>query len=60
MMSEDYISSIRAKVGHYRILIPVVGGILSDDLGRVLLQRRRDKKTWAIPGGDCIIIMTGA
>lgn len=51
-MSEDYISSIRAKVGHDRILIPVVGGILSDALGRVLLQRRRDKKTWAIPGGS--------
>ena len=27
------------------------GGILADEEGRVLLQLRGDKKTWAIPGG---------
>lgn len=59
-MNQDYISYIRSKVGHDKVLLTFAGGILSDDEGRVLLQLRGDKKTWAIPGGDCVIIMTGA
>ena len=47
----DYISYIRSKVGHDKVILPFAGGILADDKGRVLLQLRGDKKTWAIPGG---------
>ena len=51
-MFQDYISYIRSKVGHDKVLLTFAGGILSDDEGRVLLQLRGDKKTWAIPGGS--------
>ena len=47
----DYISYIRSKVGHDKVILTFAGGILADDEGRVLLQLRGDKKTWAIPGG---------
>lgn len=47
----DYISYIRSKVGHDKVILTFSGGILADDEGRVLLQLRGDKKTWAIPGG---------
>lgn len=50
-MNQDYISYIRSKVGHDRVFFPFSGGILADEEGRVLLQLRGDKKTWAIPGG---------
>ena len=48
----DYISYIRSKVGHDKVILTFAGGILADDEGRVLLQLRGDKKTWAIPGGS--------
>lgn len=51
-MNQDYISYIRSKVGHDKVLLTFAGGILSDDEGHVLLQLRGDKKTWAIPGGS--------
>ena len=47
----DYISYIRSKVGHDKVILNFAGGILTDEAGRVLLQLRGDKKTWAIPGG---------
>ncbi|MBM7642319.1 NUDIX hydrolase [Streptococcus loxodontisalivarius] len=47
----DYISYIRSKVGHDKVILTFAGGILSDSQGRVLMQLRGDKKTWAIPGG---------
>ena len=50
-MTRDYISYIRLKVGHDKIILTFAGGILTDKDGCVLLQLRGDKKTWAIPGG---------
>ena len=47
----DYISYIRSKVGQDKVILNFAGGILADEEGRVLLQLRGDKKTWAIPGG---------
>lgn len=46
----DYISYIRSKVGHDKIMINFAGGILCQD-GKILLQKRADKKTWNLPGG---------
>ena len=50
-MNQDYISYIRSKVGNDKVIMNFAGGILADEEGRVLLQLRGDKKTWAIPGG---------
>ncbi|ESV53707.1 DNA mismatch repair protein MutT [Streptococcus agalactiae LMG 14747] len=50
-MSQDYISYIRSKVGQDKIFLNFAGGILANQEGKVLLQLRGDKKTWAIPGG---------
>lgn len=50
-MSQDYISYIRSKVGHDKVITNFAGGILANQDGKVLLQLRGDKKTWAIPGG---------
>lgn len=50
-MSQDYISYIRSKVGHDKVILNFAGGILANQEGKVLLQLRGDKKTWAIPGG---------
>lgn len=50
-MKEDYISYIRSKVGHGKIILNFAGGIMTDNQNRVLLQLRADKETWAIPGG---------
>ena len=51
-MTQDYISYIRSKVGHDKVILNFAGAILADDEGKVLLQLRGDKKTWAIPGGN--------
>ena len=50
-MTQDHISYIRSKVRHDKVILNFAGGILADEEGRVLLQLRGDKKTWAIPGG---------
>ncbi|WP_394404731.1 NUDIX hydrolase [Streptococcus sp. 20-1249] len=50
-MAQDYISYLRSKVGHDKIILNFAGGILANDEGKVLLQLREDKKTWSIPGG---------
>ena len=50
-MNPDYISYIRSKVGHDKVILNFAGGILADNEGKVLMQLRGDKKTWAIPGG---------
>lgn len=50
-MIQDYISYICSKVGHDKVILNFAGGILANDEGKVLMQLRGDKKTWAIPGG---------
>lgn len=46
----DYIKYIRSKVGHDKIILNFVGGILSNQQ-KILLQKRADKQTWGLPGG---------
>ncbi|MGT2895652.1 NUDIX hydrolase [Streptococcus entericus] len=50
-MTQDYISYIRSKVGHDKIMLTFAGGILTDDAGRILLQKRGDFGKWGLPGG---------
>ena len=47
----DYIRELRARIGHMRIVIPGVRGILVDDQRRILLQRRSDSGLWGLPAG---------
>ncbi len=47
----DYISYIRSRVGHEKILLVYVAVVLRDDQGRVLMQHRTDFDTWGLPGG---------
>ena len=47
----DYIQNIRKKVGKDKIILNFTCGILSQS-GKILLQKRADKGTWGLPGGD--------
>ncbi len=47
----DYISEIRRKVGHDRILVPGSCAVIVDDRKGVLLIRRSDTGEWSTPGG---------
>ncbi|WP_161979127.1 NUDIX hydrolase [Streptococcus sp. S784/96/1] len=50
-MTQDYISYIRSKVGHDYIFLTFAVGILTNEEGKILLQKRRDKGTWGLLGG---------
>lgn len=50
----DYIASVRRKIGHDTLLL-VGAGVFIHQNGKLLLQRRRDDGTWADHGG-CIEI----
>jgi 8-oxo-dGTP pyrophosphatase MutT (NUDIX family) len=47
----QFIVDIRAKVGHDLLWLTAAGGVVLDNQGRVLLQRRSDNGRWTLPGG---------
>ncbi len=47
----DYIKWIRSKVGHEKIILTFVVGIMRNEKGQILLQRRGDSNLWGITGG---------
>ncbi|MGI1806484.1 NUDIX hydrolase [Exiguobacterium sp. TDN 0502] len=47
----DYIRFLRNKVGSEKVMLNFAGGIVLDDEGRILLQKRREQKAWGFPGG---------
>ncbi len=51
MPPSEYIKNIRAKIGKDLLLLPGVTAVVINDRGEVLLQLRRDTKTWAPPSG---------
>ena len=51
MSIPDYVVRLREKIGHELLLLPGVCGIVLDDGGRVLLNRRADTGQWAVLGG---------
>ncbi len=51
MPISEYIKNIRAKVGTELLLLPGALAVVSNARGEVLLQLRRDSKTWAPPSG---------
>ena len=52
MPVSDYMRSLRDRVGTFRILSPGVAGVILNDTGHVLLQRRSDDGRWGLPGGS--------
>lgn len=48
---ESYITSLRKKVGHDRLILCYAGCIIEDSKGRFLLQKRADCNKWGFLGG---------
>ena len=48
---QNYIQSIRSKVGHEKIILAFAGGCIFNHKGEVLLHRRGDTDKWGFPGG---------
>jgi ADP-ribose pyrophosphatase YjhB (NUDIX family) len=46
----DYVASMRQKVGNETLLLVGCGAIIEDTAGRILLQKRRSG-SWGVPGG---------
>jgi 8-oxo-dGTP pyrophosphatase MutT (NUDIX family) len=46
-----YVRRLRDSVGHARIFIPSVCGLVRSDTGRLLLVQSRDNGLWSTPGG---------
>ncbi|MEU2560925.1 NUDIX domain-containing protein [Streptomyces longispororuber] len=51
MATPDFITTLRAEVGHHPLWLPGVTAIVFDDEGRVLLGRRADNGKWSVIGG---------
>ncbi|MEU8816905.1 NUDIX domain-containing protein [Actinoplanes sp. NPDC048796] len=51
MAVSEYVSKLRAHVGHELLLLPGASGVVRDEQGRVLLLRRSDNGQWALPAG---------
>ncbi|WP_421617051.1 NUDIX hydrolase [Brevibacillus sp. TJ4] len=45
----DYIKTMRKRIGHETLLTVGCGAIIEDHAGRILLQQKKD--IWGIPGG---------
>ncbi|WP_278749738.1 NUDIX hydrolase [Lactobacillus taiwanensis] len=50
-MTQDYIKTLRKKVGHEPIILNFSGGILTNNQNEILLQKRSDFNAWGLPGG---------
>ena len=51
MPTPDFVTDLRARVGHDLLWLSTAAGVVLDDDGQVLLGRRADTQTWALPGG---------
>jgi 8-oxo-dGTP diphosphatase len=51
MAISPYLAGLRRHVGTDLLLTSGVAGLVLDDTGRLLLQRRSDTGQWALPGG---------
>jgi 8-oxo-dGTP pyrophosphatase MutT (NUDIX family) len=60
MGMSPYVRSLRKHLGHSRLLLPSVGGIVRDPGGRMLLVQTRDDGTWTTPGGSIEMTETPA
>ena len=51
MPISEYLRKLREQVGHERLIVPVALGLVFNEAGEILLQRRSDDGLWGIPGG---------
>lgn len=51
MPISEFMAGLRTHVGHDLLMMPSAAGVVRDDQGRVLLQRRSDTGSWCVPGG---------
>lgn len=51
MPISEYIRAIRAKIGTDMLFMPGVAGVVINEAGEILLQRRSDNGQWGLPGG---------
>jgi 8-oxo-dGTP pyrophosphatase MutT (NUDIX family) len=51
MPTPDFVTDLRARIGHDPLWLSTAAGVVLDGNGRVLLGRRADTGTWALPGG---------
>jgi len=51
MVIPNYIKYIRERVGQDRVIVVGAGVLIYED-GKLLLQRRKDNRRWAIHGGN--------
>ena len=51
MPISDYLRDLRAIVGRRLLLVPGVAAVVTDDGGRVLIERRADNGQWGLPAG---------
>lgn len=52
MPISEYLAGVRKHVGHALLMMPGVAGIIRDDHGRILMQRRTDDGMWGLPAGS--------
>src|ERR1700736_4737828 len=52
MSAGDYLQSLRAALGKRPLIVAGACVIIRDARGRVLLQRRRDDRSWDLTGGS--------
>lgn len=50
-LTQNYVTYLRRFIGHAKVILPGAAGMVRDENGRVLLQRRRDNGLWGFPGG---------
>ncbi|WP_454858255.1 NUDIX domain-containing protein [Rhizobium binxianense] len=50
-MAINYIQSLRSKIGHDLVMLPGVAAVISDDEGRLLLQKKAKGEGWSLPAG---------
>ena len=49
---ENYVQSIRKRIGTDRLFVPGVRAIVLNQQGAILLQRRTDVSLWGLPAGS--------
>jgi len=52
MGMSPYVRALRKHLGHDRLLLPSVAGIVRDTEDRILLVQVRDDGSWSTPGGS--------
>lgn len=48
---KGYITQLREKIGHQKMILNFAVGIIFNSKGEILLQKRGDSLKWGLPGG---------